>query len=152
MPCVLLLISRGSSRTLHHQAHVYGVIHHHSQLWPHFDWLTEIFSIGSFAYCNLFAAPNTQWFISALTYPHSFFGSTKSILLRVRNCVGERALRCEIMVSSYMCQPNHSYVDCLFCLHSDLTRGLVVASVLHCVWLELSAMEYCCRLVATQFF
>ena len=31
------------------------------------------------------------------------------------------------VVSSYVCQPNHSYVDFMFHLHSDLTRGCVVA-------------------------
>ena len=53
----------------------------------------------------------------------------KSVLGRVRNCVGERALCCEMVASSYECQPNHSYVDFMFGLHSDLTRGVVVAGV-----------------------
>ena len=38
------------------------------------------------------------------------------------------------------------YVDCRFHnLHSDLTHGVVVTGVLHCVWLphQGSAMEYC---------
>jgi hypothetical protein len=63
---------------------------------------------------------------------------TKSVLGRVRNCVGEQALRCEMVASSYVCQPNHSYADSMFCLHSDHTRGCVVAGVLHSVWSELS--------------
>ena len=61
----------------------------------------------------------------------------QSVLGRVHNCVGERALRCEMVTSSYVYRPNHSYVDCLFHLHSDFTRGLVVAGVLHCVKSEL---------------
>ena len=47
--------------------------------------------------------------------------------------MGEQALRCEIVVSSYVCQPNHSYMYVLH-LHSDHTRGCVVAGVLHSVW------------------
>ena len=29
-----------------------------------------------------------------------------------------------------MCQPNHSYADFMFCLHSDHTRAIAVAGVL----------------------
>ena len=61
----------------------------------------------------------------------------KSVLGRVRNCVGEQALHCDMVASSYMCQPNHSYAESMFRLHSDHTRGYVVAGVLHSVWLEL---------------
>ena len=46
------------------------------------------------------------------------------------NCVGEVALRFEIVVSSYMFQPNHSYSHFMFRLHSDLTCAIVVAGVL----------------------
>jgi hypothetical protein len=54
--------------------------------------------------------------------------STKSVLGRERNCVGEQALLCEMVASSYMCQPNQSYAD----FHSrDHTRGCAVASVLY---------------------
>ena len=35
----------------------------------------------------------------------------KSILGRICNYVGRSALHCEIVVSSYVCQPNHSYAD-----------------------------------------
>ena len=52
----------------------------------------------------------------------------KSVLGRIRNCVG---LCCEMVASFYECQPNHSYVDFMFRLHSDLTRGVVVAGVLY---------------------
>ena len=55
----------------------------------------------------------------------------KSVLGRVRNCVGKRALCCEMVASSYVHQPDHSYVDFMFRLHSDLTRGHVFAGVLH---------------------
>ena len=61
----------------------------------------------------------------------------KSVLGRVRNCVGEQALRCEMVASSYVHQPNHSYAVFLFRLHSDLTCAIVVADVLHSVWSEL---------------
>ena len=54
---------------------------------------------------------------------HSRLTCTKSVLGRVRNCVGERALRCEMVASSYVCQPNHNYADFMFRLHSDPTRG-----------------------------
>ena len=54
----------------------------------------------------------------------------KSVLGRVRNCVDEQALHCEMAVSSYVCQPNHSYAESMFRLHSDHTRGCVVAGVL----------------------
>ena len=73
-------------------------------------------------------------------------GNTKSGLRRVRNCVGEQALCCEIVASSYACQPNHSYADFMFRLHSDHTRAIVVAGVLHSVWSELphqgSTLQY----------
>ena len=61
-------------------------------------------------------------------------GTVKSVLGRVHNCVGERALRCEMVASSYVCQPNHNYADFMFRLHSDPTSVLVVADVLHYVW------------------
>ena len=60
------------------------------------------------------------------------YPGTKSVLRRVRNCVGKLAV-----VSFYLRQPNHSYADFMFSLHSDLTRAIVVAGVLHCVWSEL---------------
>ena len=60
-------------------------------------------------------------------------GIIKSVLGRVRNCVGEQALHCEMVASSYVCQPNHSYAESMFHLHSDHTRGCVVAGVLHSV-------------------
>ena len=70
----------------------------------------------------------------------------KNVLGRVRNCVGERALRCETVASSHVHQPDHSCVDFMFCLHSDLTcHGVVagvVAGVLHSVWSELPHQEY----------
>ena len=75
--------------------------------------------------------------------PQLVIASIKSVLGRVRNCVGERAPRCETVASSYVHQPDHSYV---FRLHSDLTRGGVVAGVLHSVWSELphqgNTLEY----------
>ena len=52
---------------------------------------------------------------------------SKSVLGRVCNCVGEQALRGEMMASSYVYQPNHSYADFTFSLHSDLIRAIVVA-------------------------
>ena len=61
----------------------------------------------------------------------------KSVLGRVRNCVGKQALHCEMVASSYVHQPNHSYANFMFGLHSDLTRAIVVADVLHSVWSEL---------------
>ena len=45
--------------------------------------------------------------------------------------MGEQALHCEMVASSFTCQPNHSS---MFCLHSDHTRGRVVAAVLHSIW------------------
>ena len=68
--------------------------------------------------------------------PESFYCG-KSVLGRVRNCMGERALCCETMASSYECQPNHTYTDLMFRLHSDCTRAIVVAGVLHSIWSEL---------------
>ena len=64
---------------------------------------------------------------------------TKSVLGRVRNCVGEQALHYDMVASSYVCQPNHSYIyaESMFRFHSDHTRGYVVAGVPHSVWLEL---------------
>ena len=53
----------------------------------------------------------------------------------VRNCVDEQVLN--IMKSSYVCRPNHSYADSMFRLHSDLTGACVVAGMLHCVRSEL---------------
>ena len=79
----------------------------------------------------------------------------KSVLGRVRNCVGEQALCCEMVASSYVHQPYHSYADFMFRLHSDPTHAIVVAGVLHCVWSELptKGIPYSIihRLVATQF-
>ena len=40
--------------------------------------------------------------------------TAKSVLGRVRNCVGEQALRCEMVASFYVHQPNHSYADSCF--------------------------------------
>ena len=42
-----------------------------------------------------------------------------------------------MVVSFYMCQPNHSYSHFMFSLYSDLTRANVVTDALHCVWSEL---------------
>ena len=64
----------------------------------------------------------------------------KSGLRRVRNCVGELALRFETVRSVILrvsAQPNHSYAVFMFSLHSDPTRAIVVAGVLHRVWSEL---------------
>ena len=61
----------------------------------------------------------------------------KSGLGRVRNCVSKLALCIEMVASFYMSQPNHSYADFMFSLHSDPTRAIVVAGVLHRVWSEL---------------
>ena len=60
-------------------------------------------------------------------FGHSSVDTIKSGLKRVRNCMGEQALRCEIVVSSYMCQPNYSYADFMFHLHvhSDHTHAIV---------------------------
>jgi hypothetical protein len=55
------------------------------------------------------------------------YNYSKSVLGRVGNCVGEQALCCEVVASSYMCLPNHSYADSIFRLHSDHTCGCVVA-------------------------
>ena len=43
--------------------------------------------------------------------------------------MGEQALCYEMVASSYMHQPNHSYysADFMFSLHSDPTRAIVVA-------------------------
>ena len=62
---------------------------------------------------------------------------TKSGLRRVRNCVGELAVRFETVASFYVCQPNHSYAVFMFSLYSDTTCAIVVAGVLHLVWSEL---------------
>ena len=53
----------------------------------------------------------------------------KSGLRRVHNCMGELALYFEMVVSFYVCQPNHSYSHFMFSLHS--ARAIVVAGVLH---------------------
>ena len=66
----------------------------------------------------------------------------KSVLGRVRNCVGEQTLRCEMVASSNMYQPNHSYVDFMFHLHSDPIHVIVVAGVLHCLVRATSPREY----------
>ena len=50
----------------------------------------------------------------------------------------KQAIRCEIVASSYVCQPNHTHADIMFHLHSDHTRAIVVAGVLHSVWSELA--------------
>ena len=80
---------------------------------------------------------------------------TKSGLRRVRNCVGELALRFEMVASFYVCQPYHSCSHFMFSLHSDPTRAIVVTGMLHCVWSELprQGVPYSIihRLVATQF-
>ena len=34
--------------------------------------------------------------------------------------MGEQALCCEMVASSYVCQPSQSYADFMFCLHSDV--------------------------------
>ena len=74
------------------------------------------------------------------------YPGTKSVLRKVRKCVGELALCFEMVASFYVCQPNHSYADFMFSLHSDLTRATVVAGVLHRVWSELphqgSTLQY----------
>ena len=51
----------------------------------------------------------------------------KSVLGRVRNCVGGLVLRCEMVASSYVWQSNHSYANsystqcyCVHILHNDL--------------------------------
>ena len=67
----------------------------------------------------------------------TLFSHRKSRLRRVRNCMGELALRFETVASFYVCQPNHSYSHFMFSLHSDLTHANVVTDVLHCVWSEL---------------
>ena len=51
--------------------------------------------------------------------------------------MGELALRFEMVASFYVHQPNHSYTDFKFSLHSDPTCAIVVAGVLHSVWSEL---------------
>ena len=58
------------------------------------------------------------------------YHNIKSILGRVHNCIGEQALHYEMVASSYVCQPNHSYAESMFRLHSDHTCGCVVAGVL----------------------
>ena len=45
--------------------------------------------------------------------------------------MGELALRFETAASFYVCQPNRSYADFMFSLHSDPTCAIVVAGVLH---------------------
>ena len=61
----------------------------------------------------------------------ALYTTNKSGLKRVRNCVGELALRFETVASFYVCQPNHSYAVFMFSLHSDPTRAIVVAGVHH---------------------
>ena len=61
----------------------------------------------------------------------SIISISKSGLRRVRNCMGELALRFETVGSFCMCQPNHSYAVFMFSLHSDPTRAIVVAGVLY---------------------
>ena len=66
------------------------------------------------------------------SYSHNYMlYYIKCALGRVRNCMGEQALRCETVASSYVCQPNHNYVDFVFRLHSDLTRCHVLAGIQH---------------------
>ena len=81
--------------------------------------------------------------------------TVKSGLRRVRNCVGELALRFETVASFYVCQPNHSYAVFMFSLHSDPTRAIVVKGVPHRVWSELPHqgryLQDYSWLVATQF-
>ena len=62
--------------------------------------------------------------------------ATKSVLGRVHNCVGKQALHCEMVASSYVHQPNYSYANFMFRLHSDLKCTIVVADVMHSVWPE----------------
>ena len=45
--------------------------------------------------------------------------------MKERNYKGEQALCCEMMMSSYVCQPNHSNAD-----------GCMDAGVLHSIWSE----------------
>ena len=62
----------------------------------------------------------------------------KYIHMYKQECIGRvcnwLALHCEIVASSYMCQPNHSYADFMFRLHSDLTPTTVGAGMLYRVW------------------
>ena len=60
-------------------------------------------------------------------------GRNKNVLGRVRNCMGEQALHCEMVASSYVHQPYHSHADFMFHLHSDPTHAIVVAGMQHCV-------------------
>ena len=60
--------------------------------------------------------------------------SIKNVLVSVCNCVGEQALHCERVASSYVCQPNHSYLDFMFRLHGDVTCAIVIADILHSGW------------------
>ena len=62
-----------------------------------------------------------------------YMAHIKSVLGRVRNCVGEQALHCDNMVASsyYASLTIASYAESMFRLHSDHTRGYVVAGVLH---------------------
>ena len=58
----------------------------------------------------------------------------KSVLGRVRSCVGEQALRCEMVAPSYMCQPNH------------VSMCFVYTVIIHvAVWLQV-----CCTVSAPQ--
>ena len=52
-------------------------------------------------------------FISHLANLGLAYGTIKSVLRRVRDCMGELALRFETVASFYMCQPNHSYQSTL---------------------------------------
>ena len=51
---------------------------------------------------------------------HTVLTNTKSVLGRAHNHVGEQVLCCEMVASSYVCQPSQSYADFMFCLHSDV--------------------------------
>ena len=56
----------------------------------------------------------------------------KNVLGRVRNCVGEQALHCEMVASSYCASLTIAiYAESMFRSHSDHTCGCVVAGVLH---------------------
>ena len=61
------------------------------------------------------------------------------------------AVHCDMVASSYLCQPNHSYAESMFRLHSDHTRDCVVAAVLHSPTKRLPCSIIIHRLVATQF-
>ena len=97
--------------------------------------------------------PWSNAYVTMLNYAHLYMSCLycvtkkrdyiyiKSGLRGARNCVGELALRFEMVASFYVCQPNHSYAVFIFSLHSDPTCAIVVADVLHRVWSELPHQE-----------